>query len=149
MGLRTFVPGSGPNGYGACRFDSEDTRGQEEADPRDPGGRSDRRGAPSGAPSGCGSASGARRRRQPRMPAARQTIYAYERGGLTPSLKQFLDLVEFYALKAQAGPTAKPVDDLRAQAVAAVARALTIRAYHVTTAWDLVRRLQPPAGRKR
>jgi hypothetical protein len=33
--------------------------------------------------------------------------------------------------------------------VAAVARALTIPAYHVTTAWDLVRRLQPTAGRKR
>lgn len=42
-----------------------------------------------------------------------------ERGGLTPSLKQFLDLVEFHALEAQAGPTAKPEDDLRAQAVAA------------------------------
>jgi hypothetical protein len=82
----------------------------------------------------------------PGCPAARQTIYAYERGGLTPSLKQFLDLVEFYALTAQAGSTAKPVEDLRAQAVAAVARAHTIPAYHVTTAWDLVRRLQPPAG---
>jgi len=30
-----------------------------------------------------------------------------------------------------------------------VARALTLPAYHVTTAWDLVRRLQPPAQRKR
>lgn len=85
----------------------------------------------------------------PGCPAARQTIYAYERGGLTPSLKQFLDLVEFYALEAHAGPTAKPVDDLRAQAVAAVARALTVPAYHVTTAWDLVRRLQPQAPQKR
>ena len=27
--------------------------------------------------------------------------------------------------------------------------ALTIPAYHVTTAWDLVSRLQPPAPRKR
>ena len=26
-------------------------------------------------------------------PSSRQTIYAYERGGLTPSLAQFLDLV--------------------------------------------------------
>lgn len=82
-------------------------------------------------------------------PAARQIIYAYERGGLTPSLKQFLDLVEFYALEAQAGPTAKPMDDLRVQAVAAAARALTIPAYHVTTAWELVRRLQPASERKR
>lgn len=85
----------------------------------------------------------------PGCPAARQTIYACERGGLTHSLKQFLDLVEFYALEAHTGPTAKPVDDLRAQAVAAVARALTIPAYHVTTAWDLVRRLQPTGGRTR
>jgi hypothetical protein len=29
----------------------------------------------------------------PGCPAARQIIHAYERGGLTPSLKQFLDLV--------------------------------------------------------
>jgi len=27
-------------------------------------------------------------------PSSRQTIYAYERGGLTPSLTQFLDLAE-------------------------------------------------------
>jgi hypothetical protein len=85
----------------------------------------------------------------PGSPAARQTIYAYERGGLTPSLKQFLDLVEFYALKAPPGPAAKPTEDLRAQAVAAVARALTLPAYHVTAAWDLIRRLHPPAQRKR
>jgi transcriptional regulator with XRE-family HTH domain len=85
----------------------------------------------------------------PGCPAARQTVYAYERGGLTPSLKQFLDLVEFYALRAHPGPAGKPVDDLRAQAVAAVARALTLPAYHVTTAWDLIRRLQPTAQRKR
>lgn len=85
----------------------------------------------------------------PGCPAARQTIYPCERGGLTHSLKRFLDLVEFYALEAHAGPTAKPVDDLRAQAVAAVARALTVPAYHVTTAWDLVRRLQPQPSQKR
>jgi hypothetical protein len=29
----------------------------------------------------------------PGCPAAMQIIYAHERGGLTPSLKQFLDLV--------------------------------------------------------
>jgi DNA-binding XRE family transcriptional regulator len=28
----------------------------------------------------------------PGCPAARQTIHAYERGGLTPSLKQFLEV---------------------------------------------------------
>ncbi len=42
------------------------------------------------------------------FPAARQTIYAYERGGLTPSLKQFLELVEFYAVHPIAGDGAKP-----------------------------------------
>ena len=31
-------------------------------------------------------------------PASRQTIYAYERGGLVPSLPQFLELVEFFVL---------------------------------------------------
>ena len=85
----------------------------------------------------------------PGCPAARQTMYACERGGLTHSLKQFLDLVEFYALEARAGPTARPVDDLRAQAVAAVARALTVPVYNVTTAWDLVRRLRLQASQKR
>ncbi len=35
-------------------------------------------------------------------PASRQTIYAYERGGLVPSLAQFLALVEFYVLDAPA-----------------------------------------------
>ncbi len=33
----------------------------------------------------------------PGCPAAQQTIYAYERGGLVPSLKQFMELVEFYS----------------------------------------------------
>ena len=36
----------------------------------------------------------------PSCPASRQTIYAYERGGLVPSLPQFLELVEFYVLEA-------------------------------------------------
>ena len=78
------------------------------------------------------------------FPAARQTIYAYERGGLTPSLQQFLDLVEFYALHPAGADDAKHEDDLRAQAVAAVARALTLPAYHVKRAQDLLERLQPP-----
>lgn len=87
----------------------------------------------------------------PGFPAARQTIYAYERGGLTPSLQQFLDLVEFYALHRGRGDGAKPDEDLRAQAVAAVSRALSLRAYHVRQAHDLIERLQPPLseGRRR
>jgi DNA-binding XRE family transcriptional regulator len=85
------------------------------------------------------------------FPAARQTIYAYERGGLTPSLQQFLELVEFYALHPAGGDGAKAEDDLRAQAVAAISRALTLPAYHVKQAHELIDRLQPPlaAGRKR
>jgi hypothetical protein len=77
------------------------------------------------------------------FPAARQTIYAYERGGLTPSLQQFLDLVEFYALHPTKSDGVKPEEDLRAQAVAAVARAITLPAYHVRRAQDLMERLQP------
>ena len=83
-------------------------------------------------------------------PAARQTIYAYERGGLTPSLPQFLELVEFYVLRAPVtGDGAKQESDLRAQGVAAVTRALSLPAYHVAEAWDLVSRMQPvpAAGR--
>jgi hypothetical protein len=77
-------------------------------------------------------------------PAAQQTIYAYERGGLTPSLAQFLELVEFYVLRAAvAGDGAKPESDLRAQGVAAVTRALSLPAYHVADAWNLVSRMQP------
>jgi DNA-binding XRE family transcriptional regulator len=77
------------------------------------------------------------------FPAARQTIYAYERGGLTPSLQQFLDLIEFYALHPGGADGAKAEEDLRAQAVAAVARALTLPAYHVKRAQELIERLQP------
>ena len=78
------------------------------------------------------------------FPAARQTIYAYERGGLTPSLQQFLELTEFYALHPLLGDGTKAEEDLRAQAVAAVSRALTLRAYHVRQAHELMDRLQPP-----
>lgn len=85
-------------------------------------------------------------------PAARQTIYAYERGGLTPSLTQFLELVEFYVLDAR-GDDPKAEEDLRAQGVAAVTRALTLKAYHVAEAWELMARMQPVLssgrGRKR
>jgi transcriptional regulator with XRE-family HTH domain len=82
-------------------------------------------------------------------PSSRQTIYAYERGGLVPSLAQFLDLVEFYVLKAPHPDGAKAEEDLRAQGVAAVARALTLPAYHVPAAQDLIARMQPGARRRR
>lgn len=87
----------------------------------------------------------------PACPAARQTIYAYERGGLVPSLAQFLELVEFYALEATPGPGAKPPEDLRTQAVAAVVTALTMPCYHMTEAMRLIGRLQvpPPPRRQR
>ena len=82
-------------------------------------------------------------------PSSRQTIYAYERGGLTPSLAQFLDLVRFYVLEAPHRDGAKAEDDLRAQGVAAVTRALALPLYHVAAAQDLIARMQPGARRKR
>jgi DNA-binding XRE family transcriptional regulator len=82
-------------------------------------------------------------------PSSRQTIYAYERGGLTPSLPQFLDLVEFYVLRAPHPDGAKAEEDLRAQGVAAVARALTLAAYHVASAQELIARMQPGSRRRR
>jgi transcriptional regulator with XRE-family HTH domain len=83
------------------------------------------------------------------FPAARQTIYAYERGGLTPSLQQFLELVEYYGTHPVPADGAKPVEDLRTQAVAAVSRALSLRAYHVPQAHELIERLQPPLAETR
>jgi hypothetical protein len=79
-------------------------------------------------------------------PAAQQTIYAYERGGLVPSLRQFMDLVEFYALG-----TANPSQVIRQQAVAAVVQALASPAYHLPAAYALIARLQPdpPTARSR
>jgi DNA-binding XRE family transcriptional regulator len=76
-------------------------------------------------------------------PASRQTIYAYERGDLVPSLPQFLELVEFYVLEAPHGRGAKPEADLRSQGVAAVTHALALDAYHVPHATDLVARMRP------
>lgn len=85
-------------------------------------------------------------------PASRQTIYAYERegGGLIPSLPQFLELIGFYVLEAPIAdaPGAKAEDDLRALGVAAVTRALTLPAFHLTQAMDLVARMQPDPGRR-
>jgi transcriptional regulator with XRE-family HTH domain len=81
-------------------------------------------------------------------PASRQTIYAYERGGLVPSLAQFLELAEFYVLDAPpAEPGAKAPADLRALGVAAVTRALTLPAYHVAQAHELMARMQPDIGK--
>ena len=81
-------------------------------------------------------------------PASRQTIYAYERGGLVPSFAQFLELVEFYVLGSPSGRGAKPEADLRARGIAAVARALALPAYHVAQAWDLIERMQPEPRKK-
>jgi DNA-binding XRE family transcriptional regulator len=81
-------------------------------------------------------------------PASRQTIYAYERGGLTPSLAQFLELVEFYVLLAPHPDGAKPEEDVRVQGVAAVARALALDAYHVAAAQELMAAMQPAPGRR-
>ena len=82
-------------------------------------------------------------------PASRQTIYSYERGGLTPSLPQFLDLVEFYVLRSSHANGAKSDDDLRALGVAAVTRALTLPVYHVSRATELMARMQPELPRAR
>ncbi|HEV8572102.1 MAG TPA: hypothetical protein VGR49_03490 [Actinomycetota bacterium] len=86
----------------------------------------------------------------PGCPAAQQTIYAYERGGLVPSLQQFLQLVEFYSLKSTKAPDLDQ-DRVRYMGVAAVHAALASPAYHVREALSLVERLQPaPApGRRR
>ncbi|HEY7476757.1 MAG TPA: helix-turn-helix domain-containing protein [Actinomycetota bacterium] len=85
-------------------------------------------------------------------PASRQTIYSYERGSLTPSLPQFLDLVEFYVLATPHRDGAKPEGDLRALGVASVTRALTLPVYHVARAHELAARMQPdlpaPRGRR-
>ncbi len=85
----------------------------------------------------------------PDAPSSRQTIYAYERGGLTPSLPQFLDLVEFYVLRAPPADGSKPEEDLRAQGVAAVTRALALPLYHVSAAHRLMAKMQPGSRRKR
>jgi hypothetical protein len=74
-------------------------------------------------------------------PAARQTIYAYERGGLTPSLPQFLELIEFYVLDAPPTEDGRSEAELRTLGTAAVARALQLPAYHVVEAWDLIARM--------
>jgi hypothetical protein len=86
---------------------------------------------------------------RPRCPAAQQTIYAYERGGLVPSLKQFIELVEFYAFRARDTLGEPERLALRYQAVAAMVRALSMPAYHVTEAFELIDRLQPEPARGR
>lgn len=79
----------------------------------------------------------------PGCPAARQTIYTYERGELTPSLAQFLELVGFYVLGRDGKGRAAASDELRVRGVAAVTRVLQLPAYHVAEAWDLIERMQP------
>lgn len=74
-------------------------------------------------------------------PASRQSIYTYERGEQLPSLRQFLELVEFYVLEAPA-KGARPVADLRAHGVASVVRALELPAYHLLHARELIARMQ-------
>jgi hypothetical protein len=83
-------------------------------------------------------------------PAAQQTIYAYERGGLVPSLKQFMELVEFYALRTESIPPENR-EMIRFQGVAALIAALSTPAYHLPDVLDLINRLQPApaAGRRR
>jgi hypothetical protein len=83
-------------------------------------------------------------------PAAQQTIYAYERGGLVPSLKQFMELVEFYALRTDSVPPENR-EMIRFQGVAALIAALSTPAYHLPDVVDLINRLQPApaAGRRR
>src|SRR5213593_2591011 len=87
---------------------------------------------------------------RPGCPAAQQTIYAYERGGLVPSLNQFMELVEFYALQTKAGAEGGS-EAVRYQGVAAMVAALSSPAYHLPEAADLINRLQPApaAGRRR
>jgi hypothetical protein len=75
--------------------------------------------------------------RAPGCPAAQQTIYAYERGGLVPSLRQFLDLIEFYALRGD------PPEESRLRGIAAIHTALASPAYGFTDALQMIRRLQP------
>lgn len=79
-------------------------------------------------------------------PASRQTIYQYERGALTPSLPQYLELVSFFVLGGSRPPGGKPDADLRAQGVAAVALALELPVYHVRAARELIAAMQPELG---
>jgi Helix-turn-helix domain len=85
---------------------------------------------------------------EPDCPSSRPTIYAYERGGLVPSLAQFLDLVAFYVVDHPVPAAAKPEADLRTQGVASVARALSLEAYQVPRALALMARMQPEPGRR-
>lgn len=80
----------------------------------------------------------------PGCPSSQPAIYLYERGDQLPSLQQFLDLVEFYALG-----TPGASDAVRHQAVAAVVAALGMPVYDVRRAFDLIGRLQPTPPRRR
>ena len=97
----------------------------------------------------AGFASVAEAAARPECPAALQTIYGYERGVTTPTLRQFTDLVEFYALGSSEG--SEDGERLRYRAVAAMTQVLALPAFHVADALDLIRRLQPDPspGRRR
>jgi hypothetical protein len=60
-----------------------------------------------------------------------------------------MELVEFYATNHRDDLPGEDAVVVRYQAVAAVMRALTLPAYHVTEALDLIQRLQPPPARGR
>lgn len=150
-GYRSFGPDDGPNAYrpvpvpGRSRYRSRVARKQRtpisDEDRRTIGGllRELRRGA------GYRSVDRATAHRG--CPASKQTIYAYERGGLVPSLAQFLELTEFYVITAPLSvPEAKPETDLRTLGVAAVSRALSLPAYHVVDAQALIAAMQPEFG---
>jgi hypothetical protein len=76
-------------------------------------------------------------------PAAQQTIYAYERGGLIPSLRQLLDLIRFYATAGEGGRATQY------QAVAAIQAAMASPAYGFAEAQQLMIDLQPAPSRGR
>lgn len=80
----------------------------------------------------------------PGCPAAMQTIYAYERGTLVPSLRQFLELVEFYSLDTRDAPA-----DVRPQAIVAIVDALSSPLYYVERARELTARLQARSSSRR
>ena len=67
-----------------------------------------------------------------------------------PVAAQFLELVEFYVLGRSAPPEGREARGRPARAgVAAVTRALTLPAYHVVDAHELIARMQPGPRRRR
>ena len=85
--------------------------------------------------------------RMPPRPPDRRSTPTSEAGFTVAD--QFLDLVEFYVLRAPHRDGAKPDEDLRAQGIAAVSRALGLPVYHVAAAQGPIARMQPRMRRKR